>query len=446
MRRLHPAQHDALTGLAHRGLGHARLEAALAARPVRGVLLVAMLDLERLRSVNAALGYAVGDRLLQEVARRLSRQLGAGDTAARFGSDEFLVLLRRDDAGSALRDAAALVEAASRPVELDGLRLRVRARAGAALHPADGDGARMLLRRADLALAEARTTHASLVAYRAGEDERQLRRLAIVEALRDAVAGGQLRLEYQPALELRARRPRLVEALLRWSHPAVGALAPDEFIPIAEESGQIGPLTRFVLDTVLRQMRAWEGEGLRPGVAVNVSALDLSALDLPAVVDGLLRRHGVDAARLTLEITETALMRDPDAAGEVLARLRALGVRLALDDFGVGLSSLARLRGLPVHELKIDRSFVRGLRAGTADALLVRALVDLGHGLGLRVVAEGVEDAEAVRVLAAFGCDAVQGFAVSPPLPPDALAAFLRARAPRAIRQALPSRIRSASA
>jgi diguanylate cyclase (GGDEF)-like protein len=448
--RLHPAQHDALTGLAHRGLGHARLEAGLEAASASGATLaVVMLDLERFQALNAALGYAVGDRVLQEVARRLARFTGPRDTAARFGSDEFVVLLARSDAAAALRDVDRLSELLAREVEVDGLRIPVRARAGVALHPAHGTDAATLLRRADLALQQAREAACAIQVYENGQDERQLRRLAIVHALRDAVAGQQLRLEYQPKLDLRTRSITQAEALLRWRHPAVGALPPDEFIPLAEQSGQIQPLTRWVLDEVLRQACEWKGEGLTLGVAVNLSALDLSALDLPAALGQLLARHGIEPRRLTLEITESALMRHPAEGLGVLVQLKGLGVRLSLDDFGVGFSSLSRLRQLPVDELKIDRSFVLGLRGGSTDAVFVRSIIELGHRLGLRVVAEGVEEAAALQLLEELGCDVVQGYVVSPPLAPALLAEFCRARRggrrTRAAQSAVTPRTRSAS-
>ncbi len=437
--RLHPEQHDALTGLAHRGLGYARLEAALAAAAARHTALaVVMLDLERFQALNAALGYAAGDRVLQEVARRLARCAGSKDTAARFGSDEFFVLLVRSDAIAALRDVDGLRALVAREVEVDGLRIPVRARVGVALAPEHGSDAATLLRRADLALQQAKEEQRPLVLYESGQDEQQLRRLTIVHALRDAVAGRQLRLEYQPKLDLRTRSIAQVEALLRWQHPAVGAMPPAEFIPLAEQSGQIQPLTRWVLGEVLRQARAWRDAGLDLGIAVNLSALDLCALGLPGQVSALLALHGVRAETLTLEITESALMRHPDQALGVLERLRGLGIRLALDDFGVGLSSLSRLRRLPVDELKIDRSFVTGLRAGSRDASLLRAIVELGHRLGLRIVAEGVEEMEGMRLLEEMGCDVVQGYLVSPPLAPEPLAALCRAR--QGARRARPER------
>lgn len=425
---------DALTGLAGRAEGQARLEAALAAAEAGAgapVVAVVMLDLERLRAVNAALGYAVGDRVLQEVARRLVRHCGPLDGVARFGSDDFLVVLPRSDRETALAAASALCDRVCGDLEVGGLLLRVRTRLGVALHPEHGHDAATLLRRADLALAEARERQADSAVYRAGEDERQRRRHVIGQSLRAAPAASQLHLEYQPKLELPSRRVIQAEALLRWRHPELGLVPPDEFIPIAESSGEIHGLTRFVLGEVLRQMQDWRSRGLEAGVAVNLSALDLSALDLPAVVDGLLRRHDVAAGRLTLEITESAVMRDPAASEGVLQALRALGVRVALDDFGVGHSSFSRLRRLPVDELKLDRSFVSSLGAEGIDARLVRALIELGHGIGARVVAEGVEDVPTLRLLEAFGCDVAQGWAVSAPLAADAFEGFCRARRAR---------------
>lgn len=427
--RAHPAQHDALTGLANRGLAHARLEASLAASGAsRRSFALVLLDVARFHALNAALGQAAGDAVLQELARRLARSAGPRECVARVGGDEFFVVLERTGTAAALDGVEPLLTRLTREFEIGGLRIPLEVCAGVAVHPDHGTDAATLLRRADLALRRAKRLQRRLVVYESGEEERQLRRLGIVQALRGAVAGDQLALAYQPKLEVRTRRIASAEALLRWRHPLLGATGPAEFIPLAEETGQIQPLTRWVLARVLQQMKDWRSRGLRVGAAVNLSALDLSAPDLPEAIAGLLSEHAADPSALTLEITESALMRHAEDAPGGLGALRALGVRVALDDFGVGFSSLSRLRRLPVDELKIDRSFVSGLSASGRERHLVRSIIELGQRLGLHIVAEGVEELATLRILEELGCDAVQGYAVSPPLEADAFAAMCDAR------------------
>jgi len=419
----HEALHDPLTGLLNRSGGEAALAAQLADAVRRDVPLgLLRIDLERFSEVNDALGSGIGDRALVEVGRRVA---AAGAAAARLGSDDFVVALPGSGPGVAVERARRLAREIARDIPLDRLRVRVQAEVGVVVAPVHGEEAAVLLRRADLALRRAKADRVGVALYSEGEDERHLRRIALVQALPRAVEEGQLHLLYQPKVDVRTREVERVEALLRWRHPTLGEVAPDEFVPIAEHTGRIREITRWVLDAVLRQARAWNDRGIHLGIAVNVSALDLGALDLPATLERLLARRGVPAAALTLELTETALMRDPERSLAVLQQVKACGVRLALDDFGTGHSSLAQLKRIPADELKIDKAFVTRLKDGSEDAILVRAVIDLGHRLGLRVVAEGLEDLEGWRLLSRWGCDVVQGYLVSRPLEPAVLTAWL---------------------
>jgi diguanylate cyclase (GGDEF)-like protein len=424
---VHQASHDALTGLPNRGLAQERVEQALArARAAgRGLALLA-LDLRGLKSVNDGLGYAAGDRLLVELARRLREAAGAAPLVARLGNDEFLVVLESDGLAAAEAEARRLVRAARAPFEIDDARLEPAVHAGVALCPAHGDDARTLLRRADIALQDAKSLRKDVTLYEVGRDERHLRQLALMRDLRLAIAEGALTLHFQPKIDLLTGELSSAEALARWMHPERGPIPPDEFIPLAERAGLIFELTRGVLDNVARQWRAWTDRGLQLGVAVNLSAHDLGRAELPGLVHGLLRAYAMPPQALILELTESAVMEDPAAAAEVLQGLRSAGLRVAIDDFGTGHSSLAQLKRMPVDELKIDKSFVKGLKQASEDAAIVRSIVDLGHHLGLQVVAEGVEDWPAFDFLLRSRCDMVQGYYVSRPLPADAFETFAR--------------------
>ena len=415
-RIIHQARHDPLTDLPNRALARERLEGMLErARP--GALL--MLDLEQFRSINETLDYRSGDRVLERVARRLRARVRPSDTVARVGGDEFLVLLDDRDAISAMRDAAVLVAALRAPLELDGAALCLRVSVGIAFYPAHGDDAEALMRRVDEAMHAARDTSDGVCVYEPGQDECHLRRLRLVRDLRHAGARGEFELHYQPKLDLRDGTVNQVEALVRWNHPEYGFLPPDEFIGLAEQSGNVRLVTRWVLAETLRQMSEWQRRGMQIDAAVNLSALDLQDQQLPQRVQRCLATHDLPAGRLTLEITESAVMLERERALEVLERLRAVGVVLAIDDFGVGYSSLAQLRRLPVRELKIDRSFVQQM--GDDDEVIVRSTIELGHNMSLKVVAEGVETRACLERLRAIGCDAVQGYLLSRPLPAAAL-------------------------
>ncbi len=424
----HQALHDALTDLPNRVLLRDRLDGELRAihRHQRPLALL-LLDLDRFKEVNDTFGHQQGDLLLQEVARRLRDSLRDSDTVARLGGDEFAVLLPDSDACGAVAAAHKLRAALDAPVPIEGHVLHVEASVGIALCPEHGTDAATLLSHADVAMYAAKRQRSGFTVYDALHDPYSPRRLGLIGDLRRAIAQGALALHYQPKIEVATGRVRGVEALVRWPHPRQGLIPPDGFIPLAEETGLIAPLTRWVLEEALQQCHNWWRHGLELSMAVNLSVWNLHDPALPDTIAGLLETYHVPPAALCLELTESAIMADMERAVDVLTRLRALGVRLAVDDFGTGYSSLAYLKRLPVDELKIDKSFVQRLAEDATDVTVVTSVVGLGHGLGLHVVAEGVENGATLELLARLGCDTAQGYHLSRPLPPDELARWLHA-------------------
>jgi len=426
--REHAATHDALTGLPNRTLLRDRTGQAIrqADRDLVPAALL-LLDLDRFKEVNDTLGHHYGDQLLLQVGERLRRALREVDTVARLGGDEFAVLLPKIATGEgAVAVANKLQTALEEPFALEGLSLDVEASIGVALYPDHAADADELLQRADIAMYTAKQTHAGFVLFDPKLDQHSPRRLALLGELRRAIEQQQLVLHYQPKVDAHTGRVLGVEALVRWQHPEHGLVPPDEFIPLAERTGLIAPLTHYVMDAALRQCRAWQQAGHELSVAVNISARRLLDLAFPEEVAGLLAAWQVPARQLVLEITESTIMADPAHALQILGRLNTMGVQLAIDDFGTGYSSLAYLKTLPVHELKVDRSFVTQMTSNASDAVIVRSTVDLGRNLGLRVVAEGVEDQTTWRELDALGCDAIQGYHVSRPVPADDLTSWLK--------------------
>ncbi len=424
----HQALHDALTGLPNRALLNDRLAHALAvAARERASLALFLMDLDRFKEVNDTLGHDAGDDLLCEVGRRVQGALRASDTVARLGGDEFAMLLPGADAVSATEAARKLLSTLVEPVTLHEQVVIVGGSVGIALYPDHGENAAALLRHADVAMYAVKRGGGGYAVYNPDHDRHTPRRLTLIGALHRAIARDELRLHYQPMIDVTGRRVRMVEALARWQHPELGLLPPEQFIPLAEQTGLIVPLTRWVLDTAVRQVRAWRDDGLDLGVAVNLSARTLRDPELPETIAGLLQVHGVSADKLRVELTESMVMADPPTAVEVLTRLSQLGVRVAIDDFGTGYSSLTHLKRLPVDEIKIDRSFVTNMTTDSDDATIVASTIGLGHSLGLRFVAEGVEDERTWQALEALNCDGAQGFYVSHALPADELARWLRA-------------------
>ncbi len=420
----HRSLHDPLTGLPNRRHFLRLLASRLADEPRTAVV---MLDLDGFKDVNDAFGHATGDLLLAEVGRRLADRLGAA-SVARLGNDEFAALVPAvADTEDARTRVAALVAALSVPFPAEGLTVDVRVTAGLAVSPEHGDEAAGLLQHADTALYTAKHRRRDVEVYDSAAD-RASHRVRMTGHLRDAIAARDLTVHYQPKTDPASGRVYGAEALVRWEHPEHGRVSPEEFIPLAEQTGLIRPLTTLVLDAALAACAGWRRDGHHLGVAVNLSTRSLTDTELPAQVGEALRRAGLPPAALTLEITETAVMADLGRSVATLQELRALGVRLSVDDFGTGQSSLAYLKQLPIHEMKIDKAFVLGLADDQGDAAIVRAALSLGHALGLRVVAEGVEDGVTLALLADWGCDLVQGYHVSRPLPPAALEAWLAAR------------------
>ncbi|PJE95909.1 GGDEF-domain containing protein [Streptomyces carminius] len=420
---------DPLTGLANRQWLLERTWSALdEAERLGARSALVLIDLDRFRSVNDTLGHLAGDRLLLQIADRLRTALPRGAEVARLGGDEFAVLLPlADSPTSAQRIARALVAALGSPLDLDGLTLELEASAGVAVFPDHAGEAEGLLRRADVAMYQAKRDRSGVEVYEATRDGNTPDRLGLLGDLRRALDAGDIELHYQPKVNFDGTVAGL-EALVRWVHPERGKVSPDEFIAIAESSGLMPRLTDYVLETALGQVARWRARGLTVPVAVNVSPRDVHSPGFAGSVAARLARHGVPAGALQLEITEHVLLEDPHQAASTLAALTGHGVRMSLDDFGTGYSSLVHLRRLPVSELKIDRSFVARLAVDTEDAEIVRCTVDLAHSLGLRVVAEGVEDDETWERLRDLGCDAVQGWLVSAAMPPAEATSWLLAR------------------
>jgi diguanylate cyclase (GGDEF)-like protein len=418
--------HDLLTGLPNRALLIERLQQQLLRQPRTGestALLV--MDLTDFKAVNDSLGHDVGDDLLRQVGPRLTASLRTADTVARLGGDEFAILLPGTDETGAARVAQKMLAALEQAFPLEGETLDIGASIGVAVAPAHGTQAEQLLSRADVAMYAAKGSLAGLAVFSAEHERDSSGRLALMSDLRRAVDEGELVLYYQPQLDLRTGTVTSVEALVRWMHPKRGLVGPDEFIPLAERTGLIKRLTRTVLTEAIRQARAWELAGLRMPVAVNLSMRNIHDPQLPQTIAQLLQRWDARPDLLRLEMTETVLAADPQRALQTMDSLRAMGVHIALDDFGIGYSSLAYLNRLPLDEIKIDRSFVIGMIDDESSATIVRATVELGHGLGYAVVAEGVENAETRQRLSALGCDAIQGFLVARPMPADQTAEWI---------------------
>jgi len=425
-RIVHQARHDGLTGLPNRLALRDRLAVALA-RAVRNqetgaVLLV---DIVAFKAINDALGHHTGDSVLQAVSRRLTGQARAVDTVARYGGNGFVLLLEGAGEADARQAVKRILESSAEPLLLPEAQLKIDLTVGVSLFPIHGDDPETLLRRAEIAMYAARAAGNRMGTYAVGQDENHLRRLCLLNELATALDRDELQMYYQPQMDLRGRQVRSAEALVRWLHPVHGIIAPDEFIPVAEQSGLIGQLTQVVLRKVIRQIRSWCSLGLELTVSVNVSALDLADRTFADHVLELLRQHGVHPSRLTLEMTESSVIRDVHNAREVMRRLREAGVNFSIDDFGTGYSSLAQIRSLPLHELKIDKSFVLNLADSQEDQLIVRSTIDLAHSMGLMVCAEGIESDAVIGLLAGMNCDIGQGYVISRPVPAEAFAQWL---------------------
>ena len=427
------ALHDALTGLPNRVLFHDRIQQTLlTAEREGGRVAILLMDLDRFKEINDTLGHAAGDEVLKVVAERLHRCVRASDTVARLGGDEFgLLLPKQIDPAEIGHILDKLTQAIEEPIELEGLPLGIESSIGVAFYPDHGREVDELVMHADVAMYSAKQDNRPYSFYERAPDQPQdTTRLTLVGELRRAIDEHELVLHYQPKASIGDETIRSVEALVRWQHPERGLVPPDEFVPQAQETGLMKPLTLYVLEEALSQVHRWRESGLDLAVSVNLGTRNLIDTGFPDDVASALERTQVPADRLELEITESTVLEDPFRTKIVLDKLHAMGIRLSIDDFGTGYSSLAYLRQLPVSEIKIDRSFVLNMHQSEDDAVIVRSTVDLGRNLGLEVVAEGVETEEHWRELAALGCEFAQGYFLSRPVPPDELAAWLRERAP----------------
>jgi diguanylate cyclase (GGDEF)-like protein len=426
----HRALYDQLTGLPNRTLFRDRIEQAIVAagREPRSPV-VMLLDVDRFKEINDALGHDTGDLLLREVGARLREELRANETFARLGGDEFGILLPTASLEDAMLVAARVHSALEAPFALRGLPLEIATSVGVAAYPKHGKDADSLLQHADVAMYVAKEAHAGTAVYDPEQDTNDAARLALAGELRQALENDELVVFFQPKAELQSGFVVGVEALVRWQHPKRGFIAPNEFVPIAERTGLIKPLSRRVLASALKQCEAWNAAGLELHVAVNLTIPDLLDLDLPDHIAALLAETSVRPEQLELEITESTILADPFRVRQVLNRLNEMGLKLAIDDFGTGYSSLAYLKRLPVQAIKIDRSFVMGMCEDANDATIVRSTIDLGRNLGLDIVAEGVESQEVWDALRAYGCSLAQGYLIGRPAPAEELAPLLEERA-----------------
>jgi diguanylate cyclase (GGDEF)-like protein/PAS domain S-box-containing protein len=425
----HRALHDPLTELPNRTLLSDRLQQAIlsAQRQLRPVSLLLM-DLDRFKEVNDTYGHQFGDQILQQLGSRLAPLLRRSDTIGRLGGDEFAIVLPGTDASGAKQTARRLLRSLDEPFLLGGNSFDIGGSIGIAMYPRHGSDAGTLLRHADVAMYVAKRLGGGYVLYSPDKDQYSHDRLALVSELKHAIERDELRLHYQPKVNLNTGEIEGVEALVRWLHPERGLQHPEQFIPLAEHTGLIRPLTLWVLKRTLEQCKAWEETGLQLSVAVNLSPRSLLDMEVIESVVSALSESGVHPQRLSVELTESAVMADPARAEEALWRLHDTGVKIAIDDFGTGYSSLAHLKRLPVDQIKIDRSFVQEMLTSDSDSSIVRAIVGLGRDLGIEVVAEGAENKEICDALEALGCNVVQGFHFTSPLLPEDLTQWMLGR------------------
>lgn len=417
-RLLVQATHDALTGLPNRQQAHTRVESIIAdnslRKPAFPLLLIEVDDIER---INVSFGYGVADAVLREIAMRLESRVGVGGLLARIANRQFLLALPDHGCERAELLAAQLLESIRSGVLCESVPISIGAHIGVAFYPEHGSNATELMRHLDAALFDAKESERSLLVYRSGGEAQHRRHLALMSDLQGAIRDNQLSMWYQPKVNLQSHKVEGLEALVRWTHPTHGPISPGEFIPLAEQTGMITMLTRWVAKAVFSQMQDWQNAGFTPDVAINLSTADLRD---SGIADLLLRGAqgcSIPPHKVILEITESAVMRETQRVVELMNYLRHFGFRFSIDDFGTGHSSLAQLKNLPVDEMKIDKSFVLDLKPDSDDAIIVRSIISLGHNLGVRVVAEGMETPETWRIIKQMGCHVAQGYLMSKPLP-----------------------------
>jgi diguanylate cyclase (GGDEF)-like protein len=418
---------DLLTGLPGRAMFLECLRYAISnARAVQELVGLLIFDFYDFKSVNRNFGYSAGDHLLESIGRKLSATVGPDAMLARIGNDEFAILLTTGVSLEVCEELArqALL-AAAEPISIDGRSISPRCTIGVAIHPAHGGTAENLLVAAEIALRSARRSGSNLGVFGDGETSADADRVTMAQDLQIALENNQLELYYQPKIDLTRRCVVGVEALLRWKHPSLGFVSPELFVPLAEQTGLIDQLTQWVLSAALRQMKCWHDLHLDFRVSVNLSALTLHDLSFPAIVAAELNKWQVEPHRLVLEVTESAIILDSARAIEIISRLDAMGMMVSVDDFGTGYTSLAYIRRLPIREIKIDKSFILNMRDNADDAVIVRTIIELGHSLGLEVVAEGIEDDVTFELLRALNCDLGQGYFMGRPVPVEALERWL---------------------
>jgi diguanylate cyclase (GGDEF)-like protein len=424
----HMAMHDTLTGLPNRALLHDRLQHAIfIGQRENKPLALLMMDLDRFKEINDTLGHHIGDLVLKEVGDRLPKVLRKSDTIARLGGDEFAIVLPATDVEKAKQIACKLLKALEKPFSVDGHNLYIGASIGIVFSPEHGEDASTLLQRADVAMYVAKNAQCGLSIYNPEHDQHNLQYLVLMGELKRAIENDGLTLCYQPKVSYKTGYISGVEALVRWNHPEHGFIPPEQLIPLAESKGLMKSLTMWVLNSALRQYVEWRRKGIsgKFSVSINLSARSLQDSQFPEDVINTLQKWEMAPSLLEFEITESAVMADPDYALLVLKKLDEIGVRLSIDDFGTGYSSLAYLKKLPVDEIKIDQSFVMNMARDENDAMIVRSTIDLAHNLGLSVTAEGVECYEIWKMLERLGCDAAQGYYICHPLPADEFIAWL---------------------
>lgn len=425
------ARIDSLTGLPNRNMFLGELERAIARTQRHGLpFALCFIDLDRFKSINDTLGHAAGDQLLRVMAGRLRGVLRTTDLVARLGGDEFVVLLEgKAGAGDLGVAANKMLAALAEPLTLGVATVQLSGSIGISCHPADGDDAATLLRHAEAAMYLAKSRGKNNVQiYTAQLAEEASRAFELESQLQLALAREELHLHFQPKIDLASGRLCSVEALLRWNHPLRGAVSPGDFIPLAEERGLIVPIGRWVVQAACRQIRSWRDAGFTPvPVAVNLSARQFASDTLVADIEDALARHQIMPSEIEFELTESALMAEPDSAAEVLEQLGRMGIGIAIDDFGTGYSSLSYLKRFRARQVKIDRSFIRGLPGDRDDVAITQAVIAMAHSLGLGVVAEGVETVAQLETLRAMGCDQAQGFLLGRPMPAGQMQALLPA-------------------
>jgi len=421
----HQSLHDAATGLANRALCERSLTEIIT-RNKQDPLTVLLIEIGRVSEINYTLGHETGEDLIRVIGERLSSMIKQSDMVARHSSTMFSILMP----GAGADDVRPIVDRILRsfedPVPIAGIHLDVTAAIGEACHPDHGSDAKTLLQRADTAIYEAKASSRLFATYDPEADPHKPERLTMMGELRKGLERGEFKFFYQPKVDIAAQKITHVEALVRWIHPERGFMPPDDFIPLAEQTGNIQKLTEWALETAIAQSKVWQDAGIDIIVAINLSARDLTNRRLPDQIGKLLETHGIAAQRIVLEITESAIMEDKDNAMAVLTALHKMGHTLSIDDYGTGYSSMAYLKALPVQEIKIDKSFVLNLATNKEDEILVRSTIDLGHNLGLKVTAEGVEDEESLNILNKYGCDTGQGYFISRPMPVEDIEAFYR--------------------